>query len=77
LIDEITSVVQVSNLDKPTPSWDGVAPSSVSTAGEVPVKVRLRISEGADVPAISWVGTSVESVSTLGESSVKIKVRIV
>ena len=80
LIDDGVSTVQgPSNPPtetKPSISWVGHSPSTVSTWGEEPMKVEMKISDPASPPKIFWVGHSPASVSTWGEEPMKVQVRI-
>jgi len=78
LIDDAITIVQSSTptpTTKPTLAWVGKTPASVSTLGDEPLKIQLRI-ENMTSPKMSWVSKSSDSVSTLGESPIKIQVRI-
>jgi hypothetical protein len=77
LLDDDAPTATVPEIStKPNVSWVGVSPSSITTFGEEPVKVQLKISQTSSSPKVSWVSRSPDSVTTFGEEPVKVQLRV-
>jgi hypothetical protein len=77
LTDEaLSSTEGASSSTAPKVTWLGTSIDSVSTLGENPVKVQLRIEESASSPKMTWVSKSVDTVSTIGDIPMKIQLKI-
>jgi hypothetical protein len=76
LTDEGTS--SISGTPLPATSFVSRTPSSVTTVGEEPVKVQLRIEDvaAASPPIMTFVSRTPSSVTTVGEEPINLKVRI-